>query len=626
MGTRRTYLAGNRGLLKCLTVIGLLLTCGSPVLAQDMRVRASVTDATIGSAETVGFTLEIQGVRSLETPTAPETEGLVLVSTYPSRQTSMSIVNGAVTQSVNFTWTFRPVREGQARIGAVSVTIQGRTYSTESIAVNVIPQTQRPARRAPARSNPFAPFQRQAPSAPAEEVDPDARDIFIDVVPSASSAVQNQQVTVSYLLYFREGIQLRQSRLTDSWDAEGFWREELEVEPRPIPQMVVRDGLRYNRITLKRAAVFPTRSGDLAIDPLKIETEAILPSRSSDPMARFFSLQSRFTAIELSSAPLNLESRPLPGNAPDTFQGAVGSLRFSASFDRTELEVGESLQLTVRVSGNGNLATLAPPIFQPPGAFELYDPQLNTSIDRSGPQLRGSKTFTYVLVPRSNGTFEMPEVAYTWYDPSAERYVTDTSPVTAVTVTGTGSPAATVLALSGGLPVDDIAGPVPASTRWTPADREPLHRQTWPYLALLLPGLLVGTTMMLGRHAQHLAGNPAVARLRRAGPLARKHLRAADQRLRDDDVVGYYEALERALLGFVGNRLNVAEHGLTRDTLDRALDADDVPQDVRVQLMAFLDSCDSARFSPVRPTPEAMAADRDRAADLLVTLDDRMKA
>ncbi len=626
MVARGSYPVREEGFRRFVLIFGLLLAGISPVLAQDIRVRASVSDATIGTEETVGFTLEIQGLRSLENPTAPETEGLVLVSTYPSRQTSMSIVNGAVTQSVGFTWTYRPVREGQARIGPVSVTIQGRTYTTESIAVNVIPQAQRPARRAPARSNPFAPFQRQAPNTPAEEIDPDARDIFIDVVPSASSAVQNQQVTVNYLLYFREGIQLRQSRLTDSWDAEGFWREELEVEPRPIPQVVVRDGLRYNRITLKRAAVFPTRSGELAIDPLKIESEAILPSRSSDPMARFFSLQSRFTPVELSSAALTLESRPLPPGAPDTFQGAVGSLRFSASFDRTELEVGESLQLTVRITGNGNLATLAPPDFQAPGAFEQYDPQVSTSIDRSGPQLRGSKTFTYVLVPRSNGTFEMPEVVYTWFDPSAQRYITEASAAASITVTGTGTPAATVLALSGGLPVDDIAGPVPATTRWIPVDREPLHRQTWPYLALLLPGLLLGATLLLGRHAQHLAANPAVARLRRAGPLARKHLKAADQRLRDDDVAGYYEALERALLGFVGNRLNVAEQGLTREGLDRALNANDVPQDVRVQLMAFLDSCDGARFSPVRPTPEAMATDRDRAADLLLTLDDRMKA
>jgi hypothetical protein len=96
--------------------------------------------------------------------------------------------------------------------------------------------------------------------------------MFIRAVPSKRQAFQNEQITIEYALYFRTGIQLRQSRLADSWDAEGFWREELEIEARPIPQTVVVDGLRYNTIVLKRVAVFPTRTGSLRIDPLRIES------------------------------------------------------------------------------------------------------------------------------------------------------------------------------------------------------------------------------------------------------------------------------------------------------------------------------------------------------------------
>jgi hypothetical protein len=595
-----------------------------PASAQDARILANVSETTIGTEERLTFTVEIRGVRAVNTPVAPQTDGLALAQSLPSRQTNMSIVNGAVSQSVSFTWVYRPLREGDVLLGSVSITLDGREYQTDPITITVLPQSQRPAGRAPARQNPFAPFQLTTPPPEPEQAAPDARDIFIDVIPSSRTAIQNQQITVGYMLYFREGIQLRQSRLTDSWDAEGFWREELEVDTRPIPQVVVRDGLRYNRITLKRASVFPTRTGDLSIDPLRIESEAILPNRSSDPLARFFSLQSRFAPVELASAPLTMAVSPHPGGAPESFSGAVGSLRFSAAFDRTELEVGESLQLTIQVSGNGNIATLSAPAFEAPGAFEQYDAQVSSDIDRTGAQLRGTKKFTYVLVPRSNGTFEMPAVEYSWYDPTASQYVTRASDPVTVTVTGTGTPAATVLAMSGGLPVDDIAGPIRSDGSWVATERSPLHRHLWPYLALLVPGLLLGLTLAFGRHAKHLAANPAVARLRRAGPLARKHLKAADQRLAAADPRGYYEALQAALLGFVGNRLNVAEQGLTRESLDRVLDARRVELSVRRELIDFLDACDAARFSPVLPTDETMGRDRDRAADLLVTLDDAL--
>ncbi|MBO6575272.1 MAG: protein BatD [Rhodothermales bacterium] len=608
---------------RILLLLALLTQIGSA--QAQIRVLASVSEPTIGTEETVAYTLEVRGVRSLDTPAPPETDGLALAQSFPSRQTSMSIVNGAVTQSISFSWIYRPIREGQATFQGVTISVNGSQYTTDPIAITVIPQAQRPSRRAPARQNPFAPFQRVDPQPTPEQVDPDARDLFIDVVPSTRNAVHNEQITIAYQLYFREGIQLRQSRLTDSWDAEGFWREEMEVEQRPIPQVVVRDGLRYNRITLMRAAVFPTRSGDLTVDPLRIESEAVLPSRSSDPMERFFSLQRRFQPVELSSAPLRLTVSPLPAGAPDEFQGAVGDLRFSAEFDRTELEVGESLQLTVRISGDGNLATLAPPAFEAPGAFERYDPQVSSSLDRTGQELRGSKTFTWVLVPRSNGTFEMPAVRYAWYDPGSGRYQrAGTEPVT-ITVTGTGTPAATVLALSGGLPVDDIAGPLTSASEWVPTNRAPLHTRMWPWLALLVPGLVVGGLALAGKRSRHLAANPALARLRRAGPLARKHLKAADARLDAQDPRGFYEALERALLGFVGNRLNVSEHGLTHESLEQVLAQHAVSATVSAELIAFLDRCDQARFSPVLPDAESLQQERAAAADLLVTLDDELK-
>ncbi len=611
-------------------VISLLLLAAwavVPAHGQTVRVLASVSETTIGTQETVSYTLNIQGVRSVLTPQAPEVEGLALAQSFPRSQTSMSIVGGQVTQSVSFTWIYRPVRVGRATLSAVALTVDGREYRTDDIYVDVIPQAQRPTQRAtPARRDPFSQFGRLNPQPAPEPAAPSETDLFIEVAPSTQSAVPHQQVTIAYYLYFREGIQLRQSRLTDSWDAEGFWREELDVEGRPIPQIVVKNGLRYNRITLKRTAVFPTRSGELSIDPLRIESEAILPNRSGDPFARLFSLQSRFAPIEIASIPLTFSISPLPDGGPSSFQGGVGSLQFSATYDRTELEVGESLQLTIRVSGDGNIATLGPPVFDTPGAFERYDPQTNSSIDRSGNRLRGTKTFTYILVPRSNGAFEMPALEYSWYDPGNRRYVTrSTDPVT-VNVTGTGTPPAAVLALSGGLPVDDIAGPLPASKKWVALASPALHQRSWPYVIIILPGLLLGLVLALSRQSRHLAANPSIARLRRAGPLARRHLKEADRRLSANDRSGYYEALEKSLLGFVGNRLNVAEHGMTRDGLDRILEERHIETQVRSELIAFLDSCDRARFSPILPSSDDMKVDRDRAADLLVTLDDALAA
>lgn len=603
-----------------------LLSCRS-VAAQDVRVLASVDRNTVGMDETVTYTLEIQGsgIGAVVRPEPPDAEGLVLSQPFPSQSSQTSIVNGVVSQSIGFTWYLRPVREGNARIAPVRVRVGDRDFVSEAIAVKVVPHGS--GRPPAARQDPFAAFRTPTldPGAPAQAAAPDAEDLFIRVTPSKRSALQGEQVVVRYDLFFREGIQLRQSRLTDSWDAEGFWREELDVDSRPVPRTVVENGLRYNTITLKRAAVFPTRSGELSIDALKIETEAVLPSRTRDPISRLFALNGRFVPIELASAPLTVRVEPLPA-PPPSFKGAVGQYRMAVRFDRTEVPAGGSVTLTVTLSGTGNIATLAAPTFSVPGAFERYEPRETVEIDRSGDVLRGSKSFEYVLVARSHGRFEIPGIPFTAYDPAAGRWASTTSDPVVITVTGSGDALPVARATSGGLPVDDIAGPLLEDPDWFHTDRTPLHRSPWPYALVLVPALAVTGLWFDERRRRRLAADPALARRKRAHPLARKHLARAASLLETGQARPYYEELARALTGFAADRLDLSEHGVTRERLAGALVQSGVDASLAERLVAFLDACDLARFSPVVPPQARMEEDRDTAADLLVRLDDAFRA
>ncbi len=607
--------------------LAAMVLAARPVEAQP-KVTASVRETTVGAEERVVYTIEVQGSRlsEIETPQAPEAEGLTLVQRFPSTSRNISIVNGNMQQSVGFQWTYQPTGEGTARIGPARVTVAGEVYTTEAITLTVVPQAQRPARAR--RRDPFAglldPFAGRDPEPPKEET-PAPEDLFIRVVPAKRTAYQNEQLTVEYQLFFRDGIQLRQSRLTDSWDAEGFWREELDVDTRPIPRDVVEGGLRYHTIVLKRAAVFPTHAGELRIDPLRIETEAILPQRTRDPFESFFLRSRRYRPIDVASAPLTIRVKPLPPNPPPDFRGAVGQFRMVTRVDRTSLEAGESLQLKVVLSGDGNFATLEAPSFTAPNVFEQYEPEVASSIDRSGLRIRGTKTFTYVLVPRSHGTYELPPVTFSYFDPQAKRYRTLTSEPRVIHVTGAAETTPPVGATAAGLPVDDIAGPLIDGASWTRTDRRPLHRNPWTYVLLLLPALALGALALYQRHTRRLATDVSYARNRRAHPMARKHLREAETLLRKKEPRAFYAELERAVLGFIGNRLNIAETGLTRPQLDERLARAGIPDDLRQDLRQLLEECDRIRFAPILPDRAAMEAARDRAGRLIAAFDERFK-
>lgn len=615
----------NKGYIIAIQWI-VLLCVAQPSPAQTVSIQASVSETSIGTEEQITYNLEIKGVTfsDVTTPQPPETESLVLLSPVPSTQRNMTFINGELQQSVSFRWTYRPTREGDAQLGAMRVTVKGSTYETEAIRINVVSQDQRPRRQTPTRSLwPFGnPTQPAVPDDTENSRDISEENMFIRVITSAHRALQNEQITLEYQLFFRDGIQPRQSRLAGSWDAEGFWREEFDVESRPIPRSAIENGLRYNMIVLKRVAVFPTHPGSLQVDPLRIESEVYNPFRSTDPFDQFFSLRNQYNTIELASPAVNIEAVPFPGNTPLGFSGAVGIFRLDTQADRTEIEVGEPIQVTVTISGSGNIATLDAPSFTPPGVFEQYDPEVNTSINRATSIIQGRKTFTYVLVPRSNGTFEIPSITFAFYNPDAGRYTTLRSDPIPIHVSGTMDQALARGITASGLPVDDIAGPMISTGSWISTETVALYRKRWIYFTLVIPLILVGVIYAYHRHVVRITTDKEYARNRMAHPLARKHLKQADLLLKKNQPHLFYEEIERAILGFIGNRLNIAEHGQTREQLDIFLIDLGIGDGTRMELRRLLDECDQARFAPVLPDRTAMERARDQAAKLIIEVDE----
>jgi hypothetical protein len=292
--------------------------------------------------------------------------------------------------------------------------------------------------------------------------------------------------------------------------------------------------------------------------------------------------------------------------------------------DRTNLNVGESIQLTITLAGRGNLATLSPPGFSVPNAFDLYDPEISSLLDRSGNELKGSKTFRYVLIPRSNGTFEIPPIEFTHFDPSTGTYRTSKTDATPITVTGTATTPDVVVATTNGMPVDDFAPLFTSSSGWIKRDGTPLHDRPWVYLMLLLPSLIVMGSVMVSRHREKYKHNASLARSRRAHPLSRKHLKQATDLLAAGDVAGYYEEVERAVLGFIGNRMNVAERGLTRGKLDSVLADKGIDVELRNRLRHLLDACDMGRFAPASVTPANMESSLDEASSIIPDIDEQV--
>lgn len=585
---------------------------GTPV-----RVEAEVQSSEVGTEELVTFTVRVQNVSrsDIKVPDAPSTTNLVSQQSTPSTQRSLSFEGGQLDRSLAFEWQFRPLRAGDARIHPVEVTVQGETHTTEEIRIRVVSQSQRPA----SASEGSAPSVAEG-AGETEAATLGPQDLFIQATATDDEAYQNEQVTVEYHLFYRPNIRLRHSRLAEAWDAAGFWREELDVPSRPTPRTRYLGGRDYETIVLKRVALFPTRAGSLRVDPLRIETEAQVARRTN--WSDGATLRSRYEPVDLASDALPVTARSLPPSAPQAFDGAVGQFSLSTHVEADSAEVGEAVQLTASLEGTGNLATLSPPHLELPDEFEGYEPEVQTNIDRSGNQIGGRKDFVFTLVPRANGSYTIPPVTFAYFDPETEQYETLRSEPTTLHVTGDEAPRAESQT-GEGLPVGDITGLIEDDAQWGRASSPPLYRQPWAYAALLVPVFLAAGGLLFQRRRQAAAGADPAGR-DEALEKAQHHLNEAHRHLRNGDVSTFYGAVERAVLTFLGRRLDLSRSpaGLTRADLDRHLSQHDVPEADREALHELLDACEQAQFTPMRPSHDSMQAALDHAQSLLLRLDD----
>src|SRR5690606_17472437 len=118
------------------------------------------------------------------------------------------------------------------------------------------------------------------------------------------------------------------------------------------------------------------------------------------------------------------------------------------------------------------------------------------------------------------------------------------------------------IATAGGLPVDDIPPILNEARRWRAA-RAPLHRSPLVYSLMVLPLLLAGAAVAWKRREGRIATDLRYARRRRANPVAKKVLREAEALRTAGDARAFYAAIDVAVRGFVGDRLNVGEKAMT---------------------------------------------------------------
>src|SRR5438552_8450181 len=426
--------------------------------ADSPSVTAVLSNSEIVVGETVELQIKVTGPGDARPPEEISIDGFEIHATGQSRQ--FEIHNFSTSSSVTYNYTILPLKAGRFTIPPQTVRAGGSLLRTPALTLNVADSPGHLSNAQPSRGT-------QSQSVHASDL------VFAELIVPKKTAYVGEIVPVQIRMGFDPRVR---PRLVEAPEitGQGFTAQKLQESGQTSDTI---NGRPYDVVTYK-TAIAAAHAGKFELGPVKAKAQVLVPRARSAPRPRsrspfdLFDLDDPFSdpffsnpfaqmgerrEVEIKSEPVALEVKPLPPNAPPSFSGAIGNFAMTTDAKPNSVQVGDPITVTTAISGRGNFDRVNAPVVEDESGWHKYPPSYKFKQDDEV-GISGTKTFETVLSPNEKKQ-SLPLLAFSYFDPVKEQYVTVRSEPIAITVQG------------GAAPTQNVAASRPASPTPAPATR-----------------------------------------------------------------------------------------------------------------------------------------------------------
>ena len=444
----RTFLIG--------ITVGIL--AASSAFADSPSVTAVLSNSETVVGETVELQIKVTGPGDASPPEEISIDGLEIHATGQSRQ--FEIHNFSTSSSVTYNYTILPLRAGKFIIPPQIVRAGGSLLRTPELTLNVADVPGRSSAARPSRGT-------QSQSVRPGDL------VFAELIVPKKTAYVGEIVPVQIRMAFDPRVRPRLIEPPEI-TGQGFTAQKLQESGQNSETI---NGRPYDVVTYK-TAITAAHAGKFELGPVKAKAQVLVPRARNAPRPRsrspfdLFDLDDPFSdpffsnpfaqmgerrEVEIKSEPVALEVKPLPPNAPPSFSGAIGNFTMSTDANPTSVQVGDPIAVTTAVSGRGNFDRVNAPVVEDERGWHKYPPSSKFKQDDEV-GISGTKTFETVLSPNEKKQ-SLPLLAFSYFDPVKEQYVTLRSEPVAISVQGGAAPANVAAAQPASSPAATVTRP-----------------------------------------------------------------------------------------------------------------------------------------------------------------------
>jgi len=596
----------------------------------------------IGKNDYLQIEFRMQNASDVESIDPPSFKNFSIVSG-PNQATTSSNINGKVDQSVSISFVLKPNGPGNYTIGPATAKADGKEFTSNPVNIQVTNSSAVSSSTSNLAStmSPFTNFNFDIADEPmgqdyddyilkkGENInDKIKKDLILKTDVSKTTCYVGEPIVATFKMYSRLRME---TSISSEPSFNGFSVSDMDLNNRNSSFQGKYDGRGYNVYILRKVQLSPLQAGTVTIDPLVTENnisfmkEDYAHSQSGNP---FLDMMQNFAnampqegsivqkQVTLQSDPVIITVKPLPdAGKPSGFKGAVGNFTIQSTLQKNKLTTDDAGNLKIIISGQGNIQMINAPKINWPQGIDGYDAQIADAINKNEAPMKGTKTFTYPFTISKEGTYTIPAISFSFFDPVSGTYKNlSTQPLSLEVTKGKGIPASittnTVVAqnatgignelekygLYGGIGIIVIAG-------------------------LIFLGFRKGNSNKLTSKVEVLSKqHNAVKENHPVDVIPVNPLEEAHQKLMTSNGTGFYHSLDVSLKKYLSEKFKVPVNELTKNRINEELDKGNVALGTSLRLTSLMEKIELNLYTPPSTTNEIADA-YDKASEVISLLD-----
>jgi|GEM_PF-1544431 hypothetical protein len=364
------------------------------IFLSAQKLVLTISSDTISTDDEFVVTLsgEMQNFSSYAT--LPDVPGLITVSHSESFNYNSS--NKAAT--IRQTYTMKAISAGDYKIGAAWIQNGSKRIFSNQIQLHVL-----------AGENPLS-----------------NGTVFMRLIPEKSTVYTGEKVRAFLYVYSSPEYSVS-GDYPIATSYSGFWSQADDDFPEGRDTVVYINGERFNRTIIKSEYLYPNVVGNVLMPEY---TYSCYLSKNDDDVYSWDSYESSF---DLKSEPTTITVIDLPPHdSLPGWSGDVGQYNMKCTYSNDTTNCWDPIILTMYITGKGNFQFMSTPqLSLPPGmrstvlsAYDstTYEYDVNDNYDYKATEF--GKVYKYRITPEAEGDFNLSAVAFTYFDPKKDQYVT----------------------------------------------------------------------------------------------------------------------------------------------------------------------------------------------------------